>query len=273
MTYGDYTTVGNVRTSYFSSSVTTRDDVIADLITSTSREMDAICNRHFVPLQATHYYDAPRQSKFLYFDDDLIAITAMANGDGVAIAQADYRLYPLNSSPKNRLVMLMTSPTPFVAADGNYEGAITITGEWGDCNSDVWQLAGATIATTQTDTAATLIVTQNKIAAGDLLRVGSEYQYVTAVIPGATDTATVARAVNGSVAAAHNSGVATYRYVVAPEIEMVCRMAVAAYFRVKDNPVGETITIEGSSFATPKDVLQWMQKRLQTLGVVRVGIG
>jgi hypothetical protein len=54
---------------------------------------------------------------------------------------------------------------------------------------------------------------------------------------------------------------------------MVCRMAVAAYFRVKDNPVGESINIEGNSFSTPKDVLQWMDKRLRGLGLVRVGVG
>jgi len=38
---------------------------------------------------------------------------------------------------------------------------------------------------------------------------------------------------------------------------------------MRENPIAETIVIDGNSFATPKDVTAYIQSRLNALGIVR----
>ena len=50
-------------------------------------------------------------------------------------------------------------------------------------------------------------------------------------------------------------------------------MAVAALWNLRANPVGQTISINGMSFQTPKDITEWTQQELYNLGLVRMGMG
>ncbi len=275
-TYADYTTVNAVRSTYLGSTATGQDGLLLDLIRSTSREIERVCNREFYPTVQTRYYDTPRIRRDILLDADLLSLTTFTNGDGTVFTAAQYQLYPLNESPKFKLVVLNSSSTVLQnTSSGDYEGALSIAGVWGyhPDYSNAWQDTLATLAAAISSTSTTTFTcTTGKLYAGDLIQIDTEYMYVSAVTTATSDTITVVRGVNGSTAATHLISTAISRWTMY-DIEMVARTAVAAYFRLRSNTLGDTIRIGTDSFSTPKDVLQWMGKRLAGLGVIRVGLG
>lgn len=52
-------------------------------------------------------------------------------------------------------------------------------------------------------------------------------------------------------------------------ISQLCIKATAALYRLRENPVGDTVIIEGQSFATPKDVTGYVEAQARLLGLVR----
>lgn len=275
MTFAEYTTVDAVRSRYLSSDKDARDEVIHDLIVSTSREIEQICNRKFYPRTETRYYDTPTLGRVVTLDDDLLDVTAFTNGDGTAFSASQYKAYPLNESVKTELRVLQSSSAGLLAdANGDSDGAINVAGVWGYHNdyASAWVVTAATLTTSITTTQTTAAVTPSVVKSGTLARIGSECIAVTAVSTSTSaDTLTLTRGVNGGTAASHTAGDAILRWDAV--VEMVCRMAVAAYFRLRTNPVGESVTIDGQTFQTPKDVLQWMDKHLRGMGLIRVGLG
>lgn len=271
--FGDYSTIYAVREQYIGSSSDKRDDVIAQLITRTSRQIDAICQRVFVPRIVTQLYDA-NQSASLVLDDDLLEVLTLTNGDGLTISASDFALYPLNASAKYKIVLKGSSGKSFVgSSEGDSEGAITVAGIWGyhDRYDTAWVDSGATL-TASINASVTSIagVSTQSIRAGQLVRIDTEYLYVRSVAIDATngDTLTVSRAANGSTAAAHNSG-EILEVWTNPIVEDLTTTAVVAYNRLKDNPAGESQNVGGNVFVTPRDVAQWIAKRCASLALIR----
>ncbi len=276
-TRADYTTLTDVKTSYLVTTGTAQDALIADLIRSVSREIEQITNRKFYPRIETRYYDTPREwFTPLYLDDDLLALTTLTNGNGTAFTAAQYKLYPLNSTPKQNIALLASSSERWrTSTAGDAEGAITALGVWGyhDDYASGWLDIACTLAAAITQVGSTSFTcTTGKVRAGDLLLIDSEYIYASAVSTGATDTVTCVRGVNGSTAATHliSAAVTRWRFEA---VYMLATVAVVAYLRLKDNPIGDMLQIDGYTFSTPKDVSKYVQSRLQTLGLVRVGVG
>lgn len=287
----DYTTIDAVRSDYLKSDATTRDDLLLDIIRAVSREIEHAANRKFYPRIETRTFDVPQRqwanryydqyyagvnypSPDLLLDDDCLSVTSVTNGDGSAVTA--YKLYPLNASVKSRLRLLASAAQPWLAdSSGDTEGAISVAGVWGhhEDYASAWQDTGATLAAQiATTTAATFTCTTGKLVAGNLVKIDSEYLYVSAVATSTSDTVTATRGVNGSTAAAHTTSAEIDRWTMS-DIEMVARQAAAALFRLRTNPVGDTVTVDGQTFATPKDVSAWIRDQLNEGGHVRTGIG
>lgn len=115
--------------------------------------------------------------------------------------------------------------------------SIWVKGLWG--YGGQWVDTGTTVATEQNTSQTTLLVVSGAaLEAGMMLKVGTEYEYVESV---ATNTATVARATNGSTAAAHLVGVAVYRWQPLPVVQdLVRRLIQWKLEQVKTPMVGNT---------------------------------
>lgn len=278
MNYGDYTTITAVKTNYLDILGTADDVLLADLIHSVSREIDNLINRRFYPRIETQYYDTPRRGNSINFDDDLLNLTTLTNGDGKEITSSYYKLYPLNRTPKERVTVLTSSPEQWATdSDGNSEGAISVLGKFGyhADYANAWIATGATVqnATSINATSTSLSVQTGTIKAGWLLQIDTEWLYASAVSVSTTDTVTVVRGVNGSTAAIHLNGAAISRWNVDERLEMIARVGVAASYRIRANPVGEMVVIDDIRFDTPKDITKYMNSRLSQIGIIRIGVG
>lgn len=269
--YGEYTTLLDVKSTYIGTTKTAQDQLFRDLIGSTSQDMDDIANRRFVPWINTESYDTPgNRYGELALDDDLLALTTLTNGDGTVIPSSAYKLYPLNTWPKEKIVLLGSSAVGWrTTALGDREGAISALGVYGyhDDYTNAWRQVdtlngGIDAVTTGITTTGSAIVKP-----GQLFQLDSEMLYASAV---ATTAVTAVRGVNGSTAAAHLT-LAPVNVWTQRDIEMVCRVAVVAYERLKNNPAGDTQTVAGYTFQSPKDVTKFIEARMLKLGVMRTG--
>lgn len=304
--YGEYTTLAELRTSGEGAQLNianaNADPFLLSLIRSVSRSIDQVSNRRFVPWVQTQVYDAitPNAwsalnpymggkagddlqsrtggyaySRILRLADDLLAVTTLTNGDGTVISAANYLLYPANAWPKDQIHLKQSSGLAWQPdSSGNYEQVISLAGVFG-CHDDypnAWMSAGtvADVAGINASVTSYTASAGHGIAAGALLKIESEYLYAAAV---SGNTITVVRGVNGSTAATHATGMAVSVWGVLAGVSAACRMAAAALWNLRANPVGQTTSINGVSFQTPKDVTEWVQQELYNLGLVRMGMG
>lgn len=108
------------------------DAVIEYIIEGASRLIDTYTGRTFYGRSGTHYYNAPNEKTLYIEDDDLISITTLTNGDGTVISSNDYKLLPLNKSPKYAIYLEPGSNLAWEADDdGDSVGTISINGVWG----------------------------------------------------------------------------------------------------------------------------------------------
>jgi hypothetical protein len=273
-TRADYTTVDAVRRLSLSTDNSLRDEALLSIIQATAREIDGIAGEQFYPRVETRYYDTPA-TPLLNLDAGLLEVTTLTNGDSTAFAASGYKLYPLNSYPKHGVRALASSSVQWTAdSSGDYEGAVSLDGVWGyhEDYDNAWESVTTLSTAISTTTSTTCTVPANKIVSGDLLKVGSEFVYVSGLLEGATDTLTIERGVNGSTAAAHLVSSTLYRWTY-PVIEKLCRDAAVAYWRLRANPVGETIVVGGEQFSTPKDVHEYINRRLNSMGMLPVVFG
>lgn len=273
--YCEYTTVAKVKT-YKDTSLNVDDGLILDMIRQASREIENITNRWFYPRVVTETYDTPRMGASLRFTHDLLELTTLTNGDGTVITSADYKLYPLNGYPKNELILLPHQYAWQLDSYGTPYSAIAVAAICGysEDYADAWVDTLATLSAAITTAGQmTVTVTMGLLNVGDLLKIGSEYIYASGVAVGTADTLTMVRGVNGSTAVAHLINVPVYRWDPGAQIEMLVRRAATAYTKLRSNPIGETVNIQGMTFNTPRDVIKFMDTELRGLGLIRVGIG
>ena len=204
------------------------------LLEEASRWIDGYCNRHFYVLHATRRFDVSwwMAGRGQLPVPDLISVASLHTRPGhtrlddtrsgagaapVAWAETDYRLYPLNAAPEQpwgrpytRLLANPDSPAQFRFPAG--PDTVEIAGKWGfrEVKEDSGTTIGVGAALAPADTRLTG-AEGGQLSAGQTLAVGAEQLYVTAV-DGVE--ATVARGVNGTVAASHQAAdaIAVYRY-------------------------------------------------------------
>ena len=267
--YSELTTVNAVRSSYLSIVGTGDDTLMLDIIRSVSREIEHTAHRTFSPRIETRYFDYHRDTfgAYLYFDADLLEITTLTNGDGATISSSAYVFEPRNIYPRYAL-KLINSGGVFWAYNQDPESAISVNGVWAyhsDYNN-AWQAVDTLNASATNSATSVTTVGSGLIKAGQLLKIDSEMLYASSV---STTTTTVTRAANGSTAASHSNAATIYAWTPDAAIEQLTKEASAARYRMRENPIAETIVIDGNSFATPKDVTAYIQNRLNALGIVR----
>jgi hypothetical protein len=269
MTYrGEYTTVSAVR-NLLGANLTTDDALLLDCIRDVSQQIDNITNRHWYPVIETRSYDMVQGSLRLVFDDDLLEATTVTNGDGTTIASTDYKLYPLNSTPKNELQLLTTRAQWNYPTSGEDWAALSVLGVWGfhQRYAAAWPSAGTTSASATASE--TIILASTTANPGDLLKIGVEYLYYSSASSGSL---VVERGCNGSTSGSIAASASIYRWVVSQVIEMVARRAVTGLYRLRSNPLADTVTIDGVVFSTPKDVTAYLRTQLeQYAGFTRIG--
>ncbi len=130
-----YTTLANIRAlRSLDTADTASDALIERAIEQASRMIDNVTGRTFYTRTETHYYgpESIEGRTLTLSDDDLLTVTSLTDGDGGVIASADYRLKPLNRSPKWQIDLKADS-----AADWNCseDDPVTVEGTWGFATS------------------------------------------------------------------------------------------------------------------------------------------
>lgn len=146
---------------------------------------------------------------------------------------ADYLLEPYNSSPK--FILKLTETTAKSLSAGQQTLAIAGTWGWQNVRASAGTLAAAVADTTTT----TLTMTSgHQVETGNTLLIDSEQMYVSLV---AGNSLTVARGVNGTTAAAHDSGAAVSVYQHPADVVECCLAIARSRYREKDAGQGEQI--------------------------------
>ena len=111
---------------------TTDDGVIGDILESASKLIDTETRRTFYARTETRKYDVPDGDTLYIEDDDLLAITTLTNGDDTTLAPTEYNLLPANSMPKYGIKIKGSSSYSWQGeSDGDNEQVIEILGLWG----------------------------------------------------------------------------------------------------------------------------------------------
>jgi hypothetical protein len=139
-----YATLAEVKNWIAITSTSTTDDqVIEDMVEGASRQIDKLTGgRTFYARTETHYYSVPRTGQTLWIDDDdLLTITSLKNGDESVISSDDYHLIPKNKNPK--YAIKLTTAVSWVSQSEDYE--VEAAGTWGYVSSAPDDIKQATI--------------------------------------------------------------------------------------------------------------------------------
>lgn len=243
------------------------DGILEELIGESSRFVDTYTGRRFYPSVETHSFDCP--SRGLWFDDDLLAVITLTNGDATVIASSDYILFPANVSPKYMLALTqMTSTTWELDSSGNSEQVIDVLGWWGfhsQFATRAWvsgSLVNEALNLNATDTTFTVDDTQ-KFRVGQVIKIDNEAMTISYL--SGLDITVSQRGDNGSTAAIHLDNAPVYIWQVEPEIELATRLIATTLYH---NRFGQqtsavaTVTPAGVILA-PEDIPAGALKVLQ----------
>lgn len=224
-----YAVVDDVR-ARLGITVTTEDPILLSLIEAASRRIDNDCNRHFYIWSGTRYFDGADGTK-LWIDDFLSLSALVADTDAdydwtdqVWVEGTHWSAWPYNKYPKRRIDVLPNSIYSLTDTPRLLKG----TGLWGygDGTSTSYKAAGITGTVATTSGTSLTLNTSNGVKAGQTILLDSEQMFVVSV---STTTATVERAVNGTIAATHTAS-QIYIYQYPADLSRLCLlMAIEAY--------------------------------------------
>lgn len=185
---------------------------IKELIYEISEWVYNKTNRVFVPYKYTYtlrevtfrqryHYDLG--ALFVWADDDLLSIDSVT-WVGTTLTSLQFRVGDENTFPNSRFEVDSTAITSYPTA---FDESVAYTGVFGYHNnaSQLWLDSGDTV---QDNPLAISATTLNVSDGGNFetyqyIRIEDEYLFITAI---STNALTVQRGVNGSTAAAHDSG-------------------------------------------------------------------
>lgn len=211
--------------------LTTADDALFAYIKYASRRVDAYMSQYrrrpfFEPYDEQRDYRVEHkrvssEDNTFYMHDDCLALNAVSVAGTVVTSQVVQ--YPPIDTPFQhlRLTSYSNSWYRYTTGDGA-PSRVTVTGTWG-YNSDyanAWLTTGALSAGID-DTVTSIVVGTGEgalFSPGQLLQIDLEYLRVTGV---STDTLTVLRGVNGSVASSHLASANVNVWQVEPDVQQV----------------------------------------------------
>lgn len=263
----DLTTLDAVKENNGIPAVTTSDDaMLTRFIHQASAWFQRRSDRVFVP-----YYDEWTQdyagASMMDFEDEVLELAGVTNGDATAIASSAYRLIPSNHYPKYRIQLLPSQGVVFTF-DTDRMDAITFRGTLGV--HDDYDHAYATMATAT----GALNTTDDALAVSDsspfevlqYIRhaAGGELSQVTAVTTG---TLTLDRGVQGTTPTAQTAGTAVQVYQENPDVQSAVDHIVSWMYDNRDTS-GRTIQFgEGGSKlmegALPKYAVDVLNDRMR----------
>lgn len=257
-----YTTLDQAK-SYLGITTTTDDAKLLEFLEWSSRLIDSYKGRRYDVRVETRLFDIPRarattfgvfdgaitgQEPPLRFDDDLLEIISLTNGDGTAISNTTYLLKPANSYPKSRLRFKRSSDVTWEPDDdGNEEQVIQAAALWGyhddyghawldslDAVKDVGGISASATTITVTDADGAMADGRTpRFQVGQQLKADTEYLRVRAVST-TLNTITVTRGENGSTAATHALNTKLYIWQPMGNIVQACTRLTAWRYKQKD---------------------------------------
>lgn len=270
-----YATLTQVRAYLKFDTAETADDVLlTDFLRYSCRYADTRAGTSFQPTIATRYFDVPcNDARLLQFDDHLLELSSITNGDGTAISLSDVIYHPSSLYPRYGIRIKAQSDDVWQPDTyGETRQVIALAGTWGyhDDWPNAWALSGDAVANVGGISAAATSITVTdadgtandlqtpRFQAGQLIKIGTEYLDVTAVNT-TTNVLTVVRGVNGSTAATHAAADAISIYRPMGNVVMAVLRLVGWRYRQKDANVFDTTTILGAGTkitpsAVPPDV-------------------
>lgn len=241
--------------------------VLRSIILEASQWLTTFCKRRFDERIETRYYTAAFPSMGgsvagmdLQLDADLKAVTTLTNGDGSVITTG-YTLFPRMSDENGitayqRVRLSAVGGNYWSSGANDWEGAISLAGTWG--YGGEWIATGGTLNGAQNDSATTFTASAAMLEAGMMLKIDSEYQYVTEV---SGTTVTVQRGQHGSTAAAHSNGAAILRWSAMPLVQSLVSRMVLWKLQQNQSPLAGQVVIGDIAFPVstdglPKDLIQ-----------------
>lgn len=225
-----------------------------------SRRIDTFCGRHFFPKSATENFDFLNAREVIFDPFDLLEATTVTTGGDELTDVASTKYDLLTGSvyglyPKSRL-MVHTDADITLDVGDRFEQANRITGIWGyhtdwdnawldslDEVEDNPLTAAATSLTVNDSDGADADGITPRFQIGQLLKIESEYVYVSAVND-TTNVLTIVRGQNGTTAAQHAQNTAVSVYQPMDDVKEACLLAASYFMNLPRAPFG---TIEVGS--------------------------
>jgi hypothetical protein len=258
------------------------DDLLKGFCTSASRVWQQLCRgRLFYPQSATYYFDHPFEdvTRLRVREKDLLEVTTFTtNNTSTSVSASDYFLMcggAYHLTPYDRIVMKSDGSQPNLLYSGTPQKANAITGIWGyhENWANAWVDSGDTVqdggginSTVTTITVsdadgADIYAIKPRFKEQQLLKIGSEYAYVTAknIL---NNQLTVRRGVNGTTAASHDNATAIYVYAPMEDVFHQVRRLAKWFYEQKDNtsdidrPIVTDAGVTLLPSALPKDVVE-----------------
>lgn len=262
-----------------SSSQTTDDDQLLDLLTAASRLIEGYTGRRFYPSRQTHAYTY-RNPGVLLLRDDLLALHTLTNGDGNTLASSVYHLQPPGEAVISAIVLDRTQVA--FTHDGDPVDAIQVDGTWGYHPdwTNAWADSGDTVQDNPlSDSATSLTVSDadapldtgygQRFAVGQLLRIEDEYVHV-AAINTTTNVLTVTRGVNGTTAASHAQSTPIDVYHPPADIRQVCLRVAGWLYKQRDAGFVQATGALRSQMVVPPALPQDVEQTLAPVVRIRV---
>lgn len=152
-----YATLTNLK-KYLGIDEIVDDQILSNFLDQAAAITNKETGRVFIAETATKYFgteDVENGRRLYLLKEDLLSVTTLTNGNGVVIDPSDYRLEPLNYSPKYEIYLI----DPEISFEfSEWYSTITVEGSWGFCETPpediVWaNLRLAAVLYKQKDTA------------------------------------------------------------------------------------------------------------------------
>ena len=232
------------------------DDVrLRSVMEAVAESVDAEVGRTFQPYTATRYFRS-WDGNILRLDEDLISATSIKtddDGDGTYentwATPTDYFLEPANAAIRRQPYWeIVTANYAGRYSFSSVQRGVQIVGVWGYWRDLLTLTATVAEALDSSETGVDLSGV-SEVEVGQTILVDSEQMYITGI---AGSTLTVERGVNGTTAAAHNSGAAVQLYRYPAAIVEAARLAAAKLFLDPHNPYGSTGSSDLGVVAAPR---------------------
>lgn len=247
----------------------TDDAFIEKVIERASRRLDDLVGRSFYPRVESHNFDVPEDG-MLWFDDDLLEVITLTNGDATTIASTEYVMKPITDYPKYCLLIRDISTTYFKESSTTYsnEQVIALNAVWGYHSN--YSRRGFVLGSTLVEAGnlnATLlsftVASGTPFAVNQVIRLDNELMIVSDVT---TNEITVQRrGDNGSTAATHTNGVNVYYWqpmddVVGLTLEIARMMYRSRY---GENVETTAITTPAGVVVNPRSLPVWARELIE----------